>query len=99
MDEPKLMNEAAGDNGEDQATTPMDEAISKVESYVADPKTVTPETLTELLDLLKEIKADVESDDESEDAGEDSIDDKSNDGTPSVMIALGVKKKKQGGGY
>lgn len=43
---------------EAEPTAPLEDAISKVESYIANPKLVTPETLGELLALLQQIQAD-----------------------------------------
>lgn len=44
------------DNQGDGETTPMDEVISKVQSYVDDPKLVTPQTMGELLADLQDLK-------------------------------------------
>lgn len=43
--------------------TPMDEAIGMVESYIADPKLATPETLGMLKSMLEEIKPMIDGDD------------------------------------
>lgn len=40
--------------------TPLDMVLSRIDSYIQDPKLVTPETLGELRDELLAIKEDVE---------------------------------------
>jgi hypothetical protein len=51
---------------ESEQQSPLDEAISQVDSYIKDIKMVTPETLTDLRDKLMAIQADVEGEETPE---------------------------------
>ena len=74
----------------------IDDIISRVEGYVADPKMVTPETLADLLGELKDLKdyldggeAETETPKDAEDTGDHS-------GKPSLMISIGERMKGRG---
>lgn len=47
-------------------TTPLDEIISRVESYIKNPKLVTEETLTEVRDDLVDLKKIIDGEDTDE---------------------------------
>ena len=71
----------------------IDDIISRVEGYAADPKLVTAETLTELLGELKDLKSYLDGGDEPETEPENPG---NSNGKPSLMISIGEKMK--GGG-
>ncbi len=49
-----------------QEQTPLDGIISQVESYVKDPKMITPQTMTDLLSQLQDLKSGVDTEETSE---------------------------------
>ena len=63
----------------------IDSIISKVEEYIANPKMVTPETLTELKEDLIDLKEFLDGD-SSEEPMEDDEENK-----PSLTISIGKK--------
>lgn len=82
-------------SSEDQAgteTTPLDGLISRIRSYIQDPKLVTRETLMEIESELEDLKSVVDG--EPEESGESEDDGKQ----PSLSIMIG-KAKRMGGGY
>lgn len=60
---PPMMNSEEYMDEEDNKMTPMDEAISMVDSYAKNPKLVTPETLLELKGMLEDMKPMLDGDD------------------------------------
>ena len=46
---------------DEQTQTPLDSIISRVDSYIQDPKLVTPDTLMELKTELEDLKGYVEN--------------------------------------
>ena len=84
------MNSKQSEPMMEEEGTPLDEAISMLQGYIASPKTFTPETGTNLLNLLTEIKGGVDGDDDGDM-------EHGSEGNPSLMIAIG--KARKGGGY
>lgn len=54
---------------EDMGGTPMDQIISRVDEYIANPKMVTPQTLQELRMELEDLKGIVDGEEQDEPAG------------------------------
>lgn len=57
-----MMDQEMTDQMPHEEASPFDAVISRVEGYIANPNSVTPETLTELLGELADLKAGVEGD-------------------------------------
>ena len=76
----------------EQETTPLDSIIQRVESYKEDPKLVTPETMSELLEELVDLKSFTDGDDPTD--TEDDTQDNTQGESPSLVIAIGRKMKK-----
>ena len=81
---------------EQDAPIGIDDIISRVEGYAADPKLVTAETLGELLGELQDLKSYLDGEPESENGDKNEGGGKDN-GQGSLMISIGRKMK--GGGY
>lgn len=71
--------------------SPLDELVDQVQSYIDDPKLVTPETLEDLKTQLVDLKTVFDSDEESEEEPEDSHNMETND-KPTIVIALEKKR-------
>lgn len=71
--------------------SPLDELVDQVQSYIDDPKLVTPETLEDLKTQLVDLKTVFDSDEESEEESEDSHNMETND-RPTIVIALEKKR-------
>ena len=71
--------------------SPLDELVDQVQSYIDDPKLVTPETLEDLKTQLVDLKTVFDSDEESEEEPEDSHNMETND-KPAIVIALEKKR-------
>jgi hypothetical protein len=82
-----MMNE--NDNGYEEEGTPLDSIISRVDSYIKDPKLVTSETLEELKSELVDLKSYL--DEGGEKSGEEPMKNMEGKdmGKPSIVIALG----------
>lgn len=74
--------------------SPLGDIIKRVDSYIKDPKLVTPDTLSELKSELEDLKGFLDSDGNED--GEESHKVNSTAG-PGIMIMLG--KVKSGGKY
>ena len=94
------MEQMQQDNSTDttDSTTPLDEIISRVDSYIADPKLVTTDTLTQLKNDLVDLKSviDQEETGESEsDQGQTSYEPQNGE-KPGLSIIIGMHRKKGG---
>jgi len=87
------------DNGNDmnEESTPLDDIISNVDSYIKNPKLVTSETLTKLKSDLEDLKSFLDSEEpiEEEDSGMDMS--KDNDSRHGIGVMISVMRKKGGG--
>ena len=80
-------------NDSPEIENPFDSVISRIESYIQNPKLVTPETLAQLKEEVIGLKEGVEGEDApSEDSEGSSSGDK-----PSLALTIGMMGKK--GGY
>lgn len=79
---------------EDNEMPSFESAIGRLKGYIADPKTVTPETLQELLTEIEGLQEVYE--DEDTDEGEP---EEKESGNPSLAIVIGKHMKKGGGEY
>lgn len=70
----KMMSQSMqGGSEEMEQTSPLDGLIGQIDSYIADPSLVTPETLTDLKNQLVDLKGAMEGD-EREGMGEQTND-------------------------
>lgn len=75
------------DDSNQQEGTPLDDLISRVDSYIKDPKLVTPETLMEMKSELEDLKSYM---DQEESPSGETADHKPESG---VAIMIGNMKK------
>ena len=64
----------------------IDSIIARVDSYMKNPETVTPETLQELKDELVDLKSYL-------DGGEEQPEEKDDNGSPGLMVMIGKAKR------
>lgn len=97
MKEEETPKETEQEGGMDETSdmTPMDEAISMVDSYIKNPKLATPETLANLKSMLEDMKPMIDGDDrEGMDEPMDSEDDSEEPKGHGLTIVIGQMKKK-----
>lgn len=93
-----MMNKGEGEGMEEDMgmKNPLDEIIKKVDGYIANPKMVTPETLTEVRDSLVELKSYMDEDGESDGEGEENGGDSGSENgkSPSLTVMIGKMRNK-----